>query len=354
MFYDARFYEFQALQEQAKIAPIKINVRLPHSLKRPKEWPEVDGIQEIDGDEWVIEIKSEPLDKNKMAEVLNDRTKLLKTYGFHKLRLIAPRFEKTYDRVNDIEVECVEFVPNIKLINDFYANWSPQLPERFAMELRTGWHNFRYRMAKRAKKHAQRFLNQVDKRISSIKDLKEDILRLSQGKNPPVKVYWSALRYLDPKQLYYRKSSNYVLGGLLVFDVDGLKIHYNMFPCTINGMGICEYCVRFSKMHLLKLMNVLEKEYKFSDFEIVFTGRKGFHLYVFDAKETTIDKQFRSKVLHRLRELRIKVDEAVTADLKRVISFPTSLNAETMFPISILNVEHIDSFSPAKIRKWED
>lgn len=346
LFFDPFFYEARAIHYLAKEHPVVYGVRIRRFSKPYREWPEVDGIQEIDGKEFAIEIKSFPLSVNKLHSIV----KRYKQFGFERFKIIAPYFFKKVDYIANCEVNCIEYRPNLRVIEEYYKKLHHNyITKRLEVELNTGFHHFRYKLAFRSKRKPARFLNQVDKRIKSLQSLKKEILRRIPKWNPPIRVYWSTMRWLFPKQLYFAKDTNYLLGGPLVFDIDGSKIHGKLHPCYIDESGICNYCILYAKLHTMKLLDFLYKR-NLTDVEIVFSGRQGFHIYVLDWKTSTNtneEKVKRLKLLDEIKRNGIKVDERVTNDLKHVVTFPGSLHGYSMRRVT--PIKNIDSFNISHI-----
>lgn len=346
LFYDGYFYEAQALIELAKVSPVRLGLRLRDFDKPYREWKELDGVQIIDGREYAIEVKSYPLAAQNIINIVSR----YRPEGFKRFKIVAPAFEKMGSTIEDCEVECIGFRPNLEPIRAYYASNCVALTPNLNSELEGGKHHFRYKLAFRARNKPVRFLNQIDKRIKSISDIRSEILRRLPRDNPPVRVYWSTCQWLSPKQLYFSREANYVIGGPLVFDVDGPKIHCHKFPCYVGPSGLCEYCFYSAKVHTMKLVDFLNQKYGLSITETVFSGRQGFHLYVFDWKaKDTMQKELieRTKLLRNVKMAGIDVDELVTADVKHVVSFPSSLHAYTLRPV--MPIKNLSSLRPSDL-----
>jgi hypothetical protein len=340
IYYDPNFYEFRALVEIAKIfkTPIQINVNLKDSSS--KEQIEIDGLINIKGKEWPIEIKSYPLEEKEIRSIIDK----YKHFGFKRLKIVAPNFVNKIK--SEIDIEYIEFHPNLSLIREFYKNWKIHLSPRLEEELYTGKHHFRYKLAKRAKNSIARFINQTDKCIKTEKDLIKEINCRIPLNNPPVRIYWSTARWLSPKDLYFKNLKQYCLGQPLVFDIDGSLIHKALFSCIISPKtGLCNYCIEFALLHTKRLIKFL-KNLGFQEIEIVFSGRQGFHVYVFD-KPLGIEQ--RVKIIKELRKKKIKVDELITLDKKSIIAFPSSLHGYSIYQTKI--IKKIDNFSLNDLEK---
>jgi len=340
IYYDPNFYEFRALAETAKM--FKTSIQANVNLKDPssKEQIEIDGLISLKEKEWPIEIKSYPLTEKQIRLIIDK----YKRFGFKRLKIVAPNFINKIK--NEIDIEYIEFHPNLSLIRKFYNNWRVNIPLRIKEELNSGKHHFRYKLAKRSKNSITRFINQTDKCIKTEKDLIKEINQRIPLNNPPVRIYWSTGKWLSPKDLYFRNLRQYCLGQLLVFDIDGSLIHRALFPCIISPKtGLCNYCIEFALLHTKRLVKFL-KNLGFREIEIVFSGRQGFHVYVFD-KPLGIEQRVR--IVKELRKKKIKVDELVTLDKKSIITFPSSLHGYSMYRNK--TIKRIDVFSLKDLEK---
>jgi hypothetical protein len=104
----------------------------------------------------------------------------------------------------------------------------------------------------------------------------------------PVNLYMSALNWLMPERVAEKGKANnaYPIGGEYVVDVD----HYlNYLPHShrTTEEGLCEGCLENSKEISLRLLDAMSSNY--SKFEIVFSGRRGFHIHAlgFDPTDWT-------------------------------------------------------------------
>ena len=322
IYYDPNFYEFQALVEIAKRfkTPIQVNINLKDFSS--KEQIEVDGLLNLREQEWPIEVKSYPLTEKGIKLIIEKYNH----FGFKRLIIVAPNFLNKIR--NGIDIEYIEFHPNLSLISKFYENWRVGLPPRIKEELNTGKHHFRYKLAKRSKNSIVRFINQTDKCIKTENDLRKEINQRIPLNNPPVRIYWSTAKWLSPKDLYFKNSKQYCLDQLLVFDIDGTLTHRALFPCIISpDTGLCNYCIEFALLHVKRLVKFL-KNLGFQKIDVVFSGRKGFHVYVFD-KPIGIEQKVR--IIKEIRKKKIKVDESVTLNKKSIITFPSSLHGDSMY-----------------------
>lgn len=339
IYYDPNFYEFRGLVEIAERfkTPVQTNVKLKNlSLGEI----EIDGLMEPKGKEWPVEIKSYPLSEKEIYSIIEK----YKKFGFRRLKIVAPTFENKKKR--RIEIEYIKFHPNLSLIRKFYQKWDFNLPPKLQKELNSGKHHFRYKLAKRSKNSISRFINQTDKCIKRKKDLFKEVNHRTPLNNPPIRIYWSTGRWLSPKDLYFKNQRQYSLGQLLVFDIDGSLIHRAFFPCVISPKtGLCNYCIEFALLHTKRLVSFL-KNLGFHKIEIVFSGRQGFHVYVFD-KQLGVEQRVR--IIKELKKRKIKVDELVTLDKKSIITFPSSLHGYSMYQNK--PIKNINTFSLKDLEK---
>jgi DNA primase catalytic subunit len=95
----------------------------------------------------------------------------------------------------------------------------------------------------------------------------------------------------------------------------------------------------FAKQHTLRLLEYLDEQ-GFGEVLTVFSGRQGFHVYLFDLDEKTFHER-RNDIIRELRLRKIKIDEKVTFDRKGVVTFPGSLHGSSLLPaLPIANLHH--------------
>lgn len=340
IYYDPNFYEFQALVKIAKNfkTPVQANINLKNLSSGEKI--EIDGLVNLKEKEWPIEIKSYPLTETEIRLIIDK----YKHFGFKCLKIVAPNFINKIR--SEMDIEYIEFHPDLSPIRKFYKNWQIILTPRIKEELYTGKHHFRCKLAKRAKNTIARFINQTDKCIKAEKDLVKEIKQRVPLDNPPVRIYWSTAKWLSPKDLYFKNLRQYCLGQLLVFDIDGSFIHKALFPCLISPKtGLCDYCIDFALLHTKRLVKFL-KNLGFRKIDVIFSGRQGFHVYVFN-KPLEVEQSV--KIIKELRKRKIKVDEWVTLNKKSIVTFPSSLHGYSMYLTKI--IEKIDNFSLKDLKK---
>lgn len=320
--YHPVFYEYQALSSLSFKNKIKINVRIPSTTQQFENWNELDGMFRKGNRTIGIEVKSTALDDSSVSAI----EKRLASFEFiGEAIIVAPGF----DTKESHDARLIAFEPDIGAIREFYATFNPSLPERFVQNL--GWHHFRFQSPFRA--HS--FRNQVDKRIKSIKDLQKEITtRLSW---PPLRVFWTPWSLLNPKELYYKNAKPYFLYGPLFFDIDCTMLHY---PCKLEG-GLCLEGLRLARKAAKQLISLLREE-GYSEIHVLFSGRRGYHVYVFDAKPQSGSGWLaeRQQLAKKILRERIAVDTPTFLDRKSCATFPCSLHGislrEAVFDNSLL------------------
>jgi len=183
---------------------------------------------------------------------------------------------------------------------------------------------------------------QLKDNVRSSKHLKKILLKRTWA---PKHVYYSVLRWLHPQKVGTMKERKYCLGGPLVFDLDILT------ELSCNSL-------EKSKDDLVKFVNFLEYELGFADFSFVFSGRRGFHVYVFDFDPNKfsnllndqyreqIEIDARKKIAEIVRAKRYDVDVNVSSDTRRIIRLPSTLHGETALKCTFIgsNTSDLERF----------
>lgn len=338
-FYEPKFYEVRALAHVARTlgGPVVANYRLPRADLPFHERPEIDGYVEIDGNEWAIEVKSYPLDRADIDVIVRK----YKDFGFDRIMIVAPHIGVSLPHLTVPCLELVPFVPDLSPIVNYYANWmldDPWIRE----EMASGWHHFRYKLAERSPNRPRWMLNQVDKRIKTDNKLRYEILHRMVPRLIPIRVYWSINQWLSPKDLFFARRPNVLTRRHLVFDIDGDQIHHPFFPCVYNDQGMCEYCFQFAKQHSLRLLGLLDEK-GLGQTKVLFSGWRGFHIYVPGARLSTKET---AELVHTALASKIRVDTRVTLDSKGIIGMPGTMHGYSMKPLVV--VRDLAAFS------WED
>lgn len=322
MYYDSQFYEYTALCYIASKnnEVLSINYRIPDFFLPISKRYEFDGYFEKQN--IAVEVKSYPLTDDDINEIKDK----YKSFGIKKLIIISPEFVSKRQRKN---LELIEFIPSFSdFSKERYGNLSMNLPLLMEKELQTGKHNFRFRLAKRSQNKRARYLNQTDKKIKSIDNIKTEILKRIPDNNPPIKVLWSTKRWVSPKDFFYKKRNNLYLDGPIIFDIDGPNVHGAFKPCVIeSGENVCQMCLFFAKRETEKLISILDWA-GFRNIVVFFSGRSGYHTYVFDDNEDKLKKASKKFI-----EKKIKIDKQVTYFIKSEIAFPLSINGYTGYQL---------------------
>ncbi len=333
MLYDPQLFEYTALHHVVKLFgnSLKINYRVPDFFLPISKRPEFDGYFEKSNT--AVEAKSYPLKENEINEIVAK----YKAFDINKLVIVAPEFDSFKTRKT---IELIKFQPQVDYVNAAsYRNLQIELPINLKKELSTGKHNFRYRLAKRSSDKRSRYLNQTDKKIDTVEKLKNEIIQRIPSNNPPIKILWSTKRWVSPKDHFFRNQNNLCIGGPIVFDVDGPKIHGAFKCCEISVKNkICDMCIFFAKNEVKKLINILDWS-GFRIIEVFFSGRSGFHVYVFDSNNNLL-----KKASEKFIEKKIKIDKQVTYSIKSEVAFPLTINGFTGYQLEY--VKNIKFFEP--------
>jgi len=201
----------------------------------------------------------------------------------------------------------------------YLSRWKPWVPDL------ARWHHFRFRTFN------GEWITPVDKRIRNAHILQKNVFHPRVF--PPRDIFYSVLRWLDPKALGTSGVRNYCLGGPLVFDID-VKLPKNL--------PLDESLLNEAKYQAVQLMEKFRDEFSLTDFKCVFTGRKGFHVYIYDYETLFLEewncslemreefeKRKRKEIVLFLQNHGIKFDYNVTLDTKRIIRLPGTLHGET-------------------------
>jgi len=187
-----------------------------------------------------------------------------------------------------------------------------------------------------------------DKRIRSASILRKNLLKPTIF--PPRNVYYSVLKWLDPKSLGSKKVGNYCLGGPLIFDVD------------VKTTGIYgDETIEKGVTAIFSLEEFLNKRYGFDNFACAFSGKRGFHLYVRDfdprnfgneyGQQSTelIEKNLRTKIAKEVIDKEFTIDAQVTTDTRRIVRLPNTLHGGSGFlSLYLESKDELDRFNLSK------
>jgi DNA primase catalytic subunit len=217
-------------------------------------------------------------------------------------------------------------------IKRFYENWEMRSVHR-------EWpHFFRKEFRIKTLKGNTLQLNRLRSRLN-FRVLKELCIRFL-----PVHIYQSVLNYASAERVSSEKKSSKAYpyrSSEYVVDVDSYLAYEPHSHRTRNNEP-CKGCIVNAYNLCNKVLAVIEDNY--SDIRVVFSGRQGFHIHVFDFKiedHTHIDERnlLKSHEVARFKytsQLAEMVPQAfdrshitLSCDPMWVLSMPESLNAET-------------------------
>jgi hypothetical protein len=263
--------------------------------------------------------------------------------GYSSIVVVAPEF--CIDTPLSLAIKAIAFIPDATPLREAYITGElpGQFPPEILRELSVGGHHFRYSSLNRAKGESATYRNQVDKSISTIPQLFRDIRRLTIKNTPPARVFWSVSRWLFPKDLFNASQRNHLLSRGLVFDIDGNHIHVAEKPCEIlPGEVTCRACLVAAKDATLSLLDFL-KNAGLTNLSVVFSGRRGFHVYVLGE---TLAEHHVQKLVKSIENAAIPIDSRHALDPKAVVTFPGSIHGFTMRrAVPISNLETFSIFS---------
>lgn len=155
-------------------------------------------------------------------------------------------------------------------------------------------------------------------------------------------LYMSVLNWLLPERIGEKEKANhaYPIGGEYVVDVDHY-LNYRPHSHRTTVEGVCEGCLENSREISLRLLDTMSSNY--SKFQIVFSGRRGFHLHIldFDPRDWTSYNEMNPIKSHEvsrliytryLKQICCGFDDdhfKLSVDPMRVVTFPDSINGET-------------------------
>jgi hypothetical protein len=183
----------------------------------------------------------------------------------------------------------------------------------------------------------------------------------------PRSVYMSVLNYLMPERVGRKKYLKwaYPFSGSYCIDIDShvLRRKHNH---KLDARYICVNCIQVSKEATLAITDKISENY--SDIEIIFSGCRGFHIWVRDFNPTDwvqhkgdMPKTFESSRYVYSLKLKKTVEGfdshhfILSCDITRVPSFPNSLNSRTGLKcLAIGAPSDLESLEPSKIIQEAD
>ncbi|QWU88896.1 hypothetical protein CA3LBN_003204 [Candidozyma haemuli] len=115
----------------------------------------------------------------------------------------------------------------------------------------------------------------------------------------PTRFEVGAVYAVNPKERKnLPKSAMKPLSKELVFDID--LTDYDEIRTCCSGTAICTKCWKFIKVASQVLTHSLKEDFGFDHFVWVFSGRRGAHCWVSDAKARTLDESARKSIVEYL------------------------------------------------------
>lgn len=206
-------------------------------------------------------------------------------------------------------------------IRNYYRTHLPQLPL-----------NPNQRYFKFVWKYPTRHAKHIRDRIYTPEQLQKYLIKYS-----PQHVYYSLTTWLNPTTVRGRDYSSIPLWSDLVFDVDAGSI-------------------KIARKETLKLIRYL-RLLGYRKFRVLFTGNKGFHVYVDDFKYEKYPEDPRERVKY-FEKVKKKLHEEIISegididpnlwDLYRVVRVPYTLNATTMLPaVWVKSIKNLHNYGDA-------
>lgn len=191
----------------------------------------------------------------------------------------------------------------------------------------------------------------VDDRIRSGEALLAHLQRAA-----PHHAYFTTSTWLDPQRLGPRDFRKAKKGGYQV--AHNVFLDQGLF-FDIDVKGDLSSAAR----HLIGLKDLLASEWGFEKFRAVYSGSKGFHLYVEDfsirdfvpAVEADPRKRedqhpvVKARFTEAALEAGIPVDVAVTLDPRRILRVPGTVHGKTLNLCEVVDLSRVESFVPRKI-----
>jgi hypothetical protein len=210
-------------------------------------------------------------------------------------------------------------------IRDFYRNAPLDIPDCWKLSRK------HFRAVLRDRQFVK--LNKLWNRIS----LRE--LRYLCTKYTPYHVYMSVLDWLSPERVGHKRKANRAvpIGGEYLVDVD----HHNVWKPHIHYENkVCPGCIENSRGSTLHICERIEQNYR--DLQIVFSGRRGFHIHVLDFNVRDWTRYNESDPIKTHEVARFKYSKLlarqsygfnrphfiVASDPMRIVTVPCTLNAE--------------------------
>jgi DNA primase catalytic subunit len=221
-----------------------------------------------------------------------------------------------------------------KLFEVYYS--SESFLDNLILPPRANFHHFRFEIFSSDKI--------IYRKVKNVIRNKEEIQKILT-RWIPKNVFYTPTQWLDPVNL--RKGTDSAVSDVLLscplyFDIDSNSIKRSIL---------------LSK----KLIDIIFKEYSKKPDQIIFSGRRGFHIYYWDwedidfnilnpAKRIEKFSQTRERIIKDLHSKNVEVDSTVTSDPWRILRLPGTLHGVTgLAAIPISNFDYTSMIKRAKV-----
>lgn len=172
-------------------------------------------------------------------------------------------------------------------------------------------------------------------RYQSFKDaeaLKQDLIRLS-----PVKIDIGAIYSARPKEKKsLRPEAFQPLEKELVFDID--MTDYDEVRTCCSGGAICPKCWSFMTIAIRIIDTALREDFAFQHLLWVYSGRRGVHCWVADARARRLGNEARRAIVGWLEVIKVSEGEGGKSTLSLRSFFPFQM-------ILVSSITYPDSYS---------
>ncbi len=300
---------------------------------------EIDG-QPINHEEVVIEVKRQIISQRSL-DFLWEKAKAT---GAEKLIIVASGYKKTLKCRGNIE--CYIFEEDHATLQQYYTT-ECEIPEEMTPFLSRRHHRF---LLTNGHWFPQRRRYTITAKWTYKQRLLRDITHLFRRKIPPVKIYYSLSRMINPLGEFQGKGYPTDL-IMTAFDVDAAHIGEHL----VNEKGICPLCVKDSKEKLKRLEKRLSNlGYRFTYF---FSGSKGYHVYLLNT-----DGNFYESPPSFLKEMTLELEGLVDNflskktklfDKHRIFKVPGTVDASTGVIVSrnFKKIKFNDFLHPTSFKK---
>jgi hypothetical protein len=168
----------------------------------------------------------------------------------------------------------------------------------------------------------------------------------------PTHVYFSVLDWLFPEQVGKKYKAKYAfpIAGEYVVDVDYYSFHKLHHHYFIGNTPICLECLEVRLFLTLRVCEAIEKNY--SNVQLVFSGRRGFHVHVLDFDHNDWTHYVGRNPIKSFETARFKYTKQLatryqffnrshfilSVDPMRVVTLPNTLNADTSLKCLYLGI----------------